>query len=68
MENDKPITDKENFPPPVPGPGMIRTDVFVGSMEAAYHDGYKAALRDFVLYTMAFFIVFSMVRKMYATN
>lgn len=64
MQDEKPITDKENFPP---SENKRAERLVVDMSQIAYvdgiADGYRKAVTDFLLWSMAFMIVAILARS-----
>ena len=64
MEDEKPITDKENFPPTESkGAGRLVVDMTQMAYVDGLADGYRKAVTDFLLWSMAFMIVAILARS-----
>lgn len=69
MDEEKPITDKENFPADEKSTRILDLRPM---QEIAYldgvSDGYRKAVHDFLLWSLAFFVVAVLARSLDATN
>lgn len=67
-DENKPITDKDNFPPVSEDEKRYIIHLIVPSEEAAYldgcSDGYRRAVSDFMLWSLAFFVVAILARNL----
>ena len=63
MEDEKPITDKENFPPENKGAERLVVDMSQIAYVDGIADGYRKAVTDFLLWSMAFMIVAILARS-----
>jgi hypothetical protein len=61
VQDEKPITDKENFPPSE-SKGATRLVVEMAYVDGLA-DGYRKAVTDFLLWSMAFMIVVVLARS-----
>lgn len=64
MEEEKPITDKENFPSSeTKGAVHLLVDMSKLAYADGLADGYRKAVTDFLLWSMAFMIVAILARS-----